>query len=84
MTWERRGNQPTDVDKLWLDTVNIGNNVPISGHCNDCSSPPQMLLLIGEAFEETDLINGVVVNIRKMEKICEWKLEQFVWGRMSN
>lgn len=28
-----------------------------------------MLLLIGEAFEETDLINGVVVNIRKMEKI---------------
>lgn len=33
-----------------------------------------MLLLIGEAFEETDQINGVVVNIRKMEKICEWNL----------
>lgn len=33
----------------------------------------QMLLLIGEAFEETDLINGVVVNIRKMEKIGEWE-----------
>lgn len=32
-----------------------------------------MLLLIGEAFEETDLINGVVVNIRKMEKIGEWE-----------
>lgn len=31
-----------------------------------------MLLLIGEAFEETDLINGVVVNIRKMEKISLW------------
>lgn len=21
ITWERRGNKPTDVDKLWLDTV---------------------------------------------------------------
>lgn len=81
ITWERRNNKPTEVDKWWLDTVNINSREIVCCFCFSVKCDYficglcvclQMLLLIGEAFEETDQINGVVVNIRKMEKICEW------------